>query len=125
MRGQSVPAATQERLLQLTPCDIERWMKTKAYRTPDPGNDANPTEARSNSLEYWKKALPSYMPNRLMTWNVATQQGNPTKSAEVNNLIKKVKKCEVRHVGAPSQARRAATMNEYRTAMHILMAKTT
>jgi hypothetical protein len=22
---------TQERLLQLTPCDIEWWMKTKAY----------------------------------------------------------------------------------------------
>jgi hypothetical protein len=43
--------------------------------------------------------------------NVATQQGNQTKSAEVNNLIKKVEKCEVRHVGAPSKARRAAKMN--------------
>jgi hypothetical protein len=58
-----------------------------------------------------------------MTWNVAIQQGNPTKSAEVNNLIKKVKKCEVRHVGAPSKARRAAKMDEYRAAMRILMAK--
>lgn len=114
---------TQERLLQLTPRDIERWMKKKAYGTPDPDNDAQPTEARSSSLQYWKKALSSYMPNRLMTWNVATQQGNPTKSVEVNDLIKKVKKCEVRHVGAPSQARRAAKMNEYRNAMRILMAK--
>jgi hypothetical protein len=58
-----------------------------------------------------------------MTWNVAIQQGNPTKSAEVNNLIKKVKKCEVRHVGAPSKARRAAKMDEYRAALRILMAK--
>jgi hypothetical protein len=91
--------------------------------TPDPDNDAKPTEAQSSSLLYWKKALSSYMPNRLMTWNVAIQQGNPTKSAEVNNLIKKVKKCEVRHVGAPSKARRAAKMDEYRAAMRILMAK--
>jgi hypothetical protein len=36
---------TQERLLQLTSRDIERWMKKKAYRTPDPDNDAKPTEA--------------------------------------------------------------------------------
>ena len=114
---------TQERLLQLTPCDIEQWMKKKAYGTPDPGNDATPTEAQSSSLLYWKKALSSYMPNRLMTWNVATQQGNPMKSAEVNNLIKMVKKCEVRHVGVPSKTRRAAKMNEYHTVMHLLMAK--
>ena len=96
---------TQERLLQLKPHDIERWMKKNAYGTPDAGNDATPMEARSSSLLYWKKALSSYMPNRLMTWNVTTQQGNPTKSTEVNNLIKMVKKSEVRHVGVPSKAR--------------------
>jgi tRNA(Glu) U13 pseudouridine synthase TruD len=50
---------------------------------------------------FFKKALSSYMPNRLMTWNVAIQQGNPMKSAEVNDLIKKIKKCEVHCVGAP------------------------
>ena len=98
-------------------------MKKTAYGTPDPGNDVTPMEAQSSSLLYWKKALSSYMPNRLMTWNVATQQGNPTKSAAVNDLIKKVKKCEVHHVGVPSKARRAAKMNEYHTAMHFLMAK--
>jgi hypothetical protein len=80
---------TRERLLQVTPRDIERWMNQKAYGTTDPGPDAKPTEARASSLQYWKKALSSYMPNRLMTWNVATQQGNPTKSTEVNDLIKK------------------------------------
>jgi hypothetical protein len=48
---------TQEQLDALTPGIIERWMKLRAYRTPDPGPDTNPTHCCSSSLEYWKKAL--------------------------------------------------------------------
>jgi hypothetical protein len=71
---------SQEQLAALTPGIIERWMKQKAYGTPDPGPDAEPTFCRSSSLAYWKKALSFYMPNRLMHWNVMSLQGNPTKS---------------------------------------------
>ena len=39
------------------------------------------------------------MPNRLMLLNAISGQGNPTRSIEVNTLIKKVKKKEVRKEG--------------------------
>ena len=71
----------------------------KAYGTPEPEPEpdpnANPTQARSSSLQFWKKAISCYMPNRLMPWNAVSGQGNPTRSIEVNTLIKKVKKKEV------------------------------
>ncbi len=52
------------------------------------------------------------MPNRLIGLNVQTKQGNPTKSVAVNNLIKKVKKYEVRKLGVSSQARRPLEVEE-------------
>ena len=40
-----------------------------------------------------------------MSWNVIGRQGNPTQSINVDNIIVKVKKNEVRKQGKPSQAR--------------------
>ena len=41
-----------------------------------------------------------FMPNRLISWNAETSNGNPTKSIEVNDLIKsRVKKQEVQKQG--------------------------
>jgi hypothetical protein len=57
------------------------------------------------------------MPNRLMHWNVMSQQGNPTKSIEVNDLIKKIKKAEVSKKGKKSSAQRAIKKNEYHRMM--------
>ena len=54
------------------------------------------------------------MPNRLMSWNAETNQGNPTKSTEVNDLIKRAKKQEVRKQGKDSQARRVMHLDEFR-----------
>jgi hypothetical protein len=79
-------------------------MCVKAHGTPEPGPDDNPTEARSSSLEFWKKAISSFMLNRLMAWNVLNDVGNPTKSIEVNDLIKAIKKKEVRKQGKASTA---------------------
>ena len=90
---------SQDELASLTPVDVQRWMCLQAYGTPDPLPDANPYEARSSSLEYWKKAISSFIPNRLMVWNAVIGQGNPTRSIEVNDLIKKVKKKDVRGRG--------------------------
>ena len=103
------PFVQQDELAPLTPDDIARWLCQKAYGTPEPepDPDANPTQARSSSLHYWKKAISYYMPNHLMPWNAISGQGNPTRSIEVNTLIKKVKKKEVRKQGVSSKARRA------------------
>jgi hypothetical protein len=95
-------------------------MCQKAYGTPEPNPDANPAQARSSSLEYWKKAISFYMPNLLMPWNAVSGQGNPTRSIEVNTLIKKVKKKEVGKQGVPSKARRAVTHDEFRR-MHSIL----
>jgi hypothetical protein len=61
----------------------------------EPGPDDNPIEGRSNSLLYWKKAISFFMPNHQPAWNMLTNSGNPTKSADINDLIKTVKKKEV------------------------------
>jgi hypothetical protein len=52
----------QDTLASLTPDDLARWMCQKAYGTPEPNPDANPTQARSSSLHYWKKAISYYIP---------------------------------------------------------------
>jgi hypothetical protein len=96
-------------------------MCQKAYGTPEP--DANPTQAQLSSLHYWKKAISYYMLNRLMPWNAISGQGNPTRSIEVNTLIKKVKKKEVRKEGVSSKARRAVTHVEFRRMQSILREK--
>jgi hypothetical protein len=50
-------------------------------------------------------------------------QGNPTRSIEVNTLIKKVKKKEVRKQGVSSKARRAVAHVEFRRMQSILREK--
>jgi hypothetical protein len=114
----------QDELAPLTPDVIAKWMCQKAYGTPEPDPDANPTHARSSSLHYRKKVISNYMANRLMPWNAISGQGNLTRSIEVNTLIKKVKKKEVRKEGVSSKARRrAVTHVEFRRMQSILREK--
>jgi hypothetical protein len=79
-------------------------MCQKAYDTPERDPDANPTQARSSSLHYWRKVISYYMLNCLIPWYAVNGQENPTRSIEVNTLIKKVKKKEVRKQGVVSKA---------------------
>ena len=44
------------------------------------------------------------MPNQLHGWRSGSNDGNPTKSAEVNDSVKRVKKLEARKQGADSNA---------------------
>ena len=97
---------SQEELLQLKPEHIYAYMAMQVYGTPNPTDDDNPTLGRSSSLEYCKKAISFFMPNRLAGWNVESQTGNPTKSVLVNDLIKVVKN-EVQKEGKASSTRRA------------------
>jgi hypothetical protein len=50
-----------------------------------------------------------------MVGSTGRNEGNPTHSIEINNLIKRVKKKEVRKQGVASQTQRAITELEYRT----------
>ena len=102
-----------DELLQLTPTDICEFFCLKVYGTTTPGPDAKPQFGRSTSLESYKKNISYYMPNKLIGWNVATQTGNPTRSVPVNQLIKDVKKAEVRRQGKSSCARRPLEYDEF------------
>ena len=86
----------QETLQYVTPDDVTRWMCVKCFGVEFPEPEDSPSLCRSTSLEVYKKALSWYMPNRIQAWDCINKTGNPTKSKEVNELIKHVKKrkCE-------------------------------
>jgi hypothetical protein len=56
-----------------------------------------------------------------MAWNAISGQGNPTRSIEVNKLVKAVQKKEVRKQGAPSMTRRSMMIDEFKATIHLLM----
>jgi hypothetical protein len=68
---------TVEELVTITPEHIYRWMCKRVYDKEDPSADDNPTNCRSSSLQYWKKAISYFMPNTA-TWTI-DGTGNPTK----------------------------------------------
>ena len=71
---------TVEERNALTPNDVVRWMNVKTFfGIEDPPVDANPVHAHSSSLEFWKKAILFFMPNRLIPWNSTSREGNPPK----------------------------------------------
>jgi hypothetical protein len=72
----------------LTPERIMEWFNdmTFAVRNPPRGHEMLPL-LRSSTIEYRKKAISHFMPNRLMGWNEISQVGNPTKSTNLNDLI--------------------------------------
>jgi len=112
---------TQAQLGALTENSVMKWFNHEVYDVPEPeeDHDLNPL-IRSNTIKYWKKTLSFFMPNRLTAWNELTGHGNPTRSRKLNDLIRKVKRKEVRGQGAPSRARRSITGNEYRRVLDIL-----
>jgi len=75
-----------EELSILTPWHIYTFFAKKAYGREDPGVEDNPTEGRSSTLQYYKKAISFFMPNKAGNWTILSgvTTGNPTRSQEVN-----------------------------------------
>jgi len=82
---------TQDELGAVTPSDIIRWMNMKLYNTEEPGDDDRPLNGSHHTLDYYKKSISYFMPQKETSWDHATKAGNPTRSAPVNNLIGKVR----------------------------------
>jgi uncharacterized protein (DUF2267 family) len=93
---------SKEQLLKITPHQVGCWMCMMAFGTETP---EFPTRIRVSAftLEYWKKAISSFMPNKHMPWDCISNEGNPTRSQEVQDVIKAVKKFEVRRVSLAPQ----------------------
>jgi len=120
-RGQFA-AFTRRELLDVWPIDIQRFMGLISFGDPDcsvhaPANH-RPINCRSSALEAAKRALSHYMPHRAAPW--CNNQGNPARSAPVNDVVKEAKKFEVRGEGSPSKAKRAVRPNEFARAVRIL-----
>ena len=110
------PAGTtfsQERLRQITPEDLVRYLNYEVYGNETPADD-DEAQIRSSTVEFWKKALSYFMPNRMMVWNEIAGVGNPTRYALVNQLIKVMKRKEVCGQGQSSRALRPLNDNEAR-----------
>ena len=110
-------------LLTIRPSHVVEFFCLKVYGTPYPEADAKPSFGRSSSLESYKKQISYFMPNKLVAWNVATETGNPTRSIPVNELIKRVKKEEVRKRGKATVARRPLELDEFGKLIDMLRAE--
>jgi len=102
----------RQSLIDLTPTKLMRWFNKEVYGKEDPEEDTKPL-VRSTSVEFWKKAISCFMVNRIMAWNEISNVGNPTRCTELNDLIKEIKKAEVRKLGVSSKARRSLVNAEY------------
>ena len=106
-------AYSPERLAQVTDVDIYRYLANKAFGTPEPSADDLPDRCRSTTIKFHKKAISHFMPRRRMVWDEIRNEGNPTKSQAVNDLIKKIERHEVRGTGVATAARRPIEWEEY------------
>jgi hypothetical protein len=112
---------SEAELQALTPNDIYRFIKFRAYGDADGDEDnLNPTGARSNAVKFWKKAISYFMPNNGMVWNEISNVGNPTRATLVNKLIKKIKLKEAARLGKEPQARRALFASEFESAIEVM-----
>jgi hypothetical protein len=59
-----------------------------------------------------------FMPNKLMAWNAISGQGNPTRSIEVNKLVKAVQEGSPK-TRAPSMTRRSMMIDEFKATIHL------
>ena len=111
---------TQEQLTEVTADDLLKFMSLLCFGTIAPTRDDRPTKCRSTTLEFHKKAISCFMPNKNHQWNELTNSGNPTKSQVLNDLIQRVRRFEARKQGVPSQARRPLRMPEFKALFHEL-----
>ena len=99
---------------QVTPEELLRWLNVRTFGIPDPAPDTRIRPlVRANTIAFWKKAISFHMPDRLHGWRTGSNDGNPTKCAEVNDFVKFVKKLEARKQGAASQTRRPMVETEF------------
>jgi len=117
----TTPLFAEAELINVTPDDIVKYMSFSAYGTATPGPDDRPTNWRSDTAEFAKKAISHYMPNT-GAWNQAGH-GNPTRSRPVQQFIANLKRLQVRQLGKASAVKRDMKMAEFKLAAEILEAQ--
>ena len=104
---------TREELLQLRPEHIRDFLSFKASgKVRVNWNDESKEKLgqfRSSSMIFTKNALSFFMPNNLPCW--CNNEGNPTKSRIVCDLIERVKRIEARGAGEKCNTNRLLTQD--------------
>ncbi len=59
--------------------------------------------------DFYKKSISYFMPNKGLAWDPETKRGNPTRSKDVSNLIKKVKEVGDATEGDQKKRKRVST----------------
>jgi len=122
MHGDQATSFTRRELLAIRPMDIKRFVGLLACNDPDcnvfPPVNRRPIRCRSSTLEAAKKGTSCHMPHQTVPW--CDNQGNPTRCGPVNDIVKEVKKLEVRGEGSPSKAKRPVRPNEFQKAIETL-----
>ena len=109
---------TKDQVLAIRPHHVRKWLTHLAYKTITPGANDLPIHYRAESMKKAKGAISFYLPNK-QAW-IDGVGGNPTIHSSISKLIQKVKKCEVRGIGAKANARRAYTVVEFKKKCELL-----
>eukprot|EP00584_Thalassiosira_punctigera_P018498 CAMPEP_0172554986 /NCGR_PEP_ID=MMETSP1067-20121228/57433_1 /TAXON_ID=265564 ORGANISM="Thalassiosira punctigera, Strain Tpunct2005C2" /NCGR_SAMPLE_ID=MMETSP1067 /ASSEMBLY_ACC=CAM_ASM_000444 /LENGTH=579 /DNA_ID=CAMNT_0013343477 /DNA_START=33 /DNA_END=1772 /DNA_ORIENTATION=+ len=96
---------TQDELSCVTPQDVVKWMNVKLYNKEDPEEDARPLNGSHHTLDYYKKSISYFMPSKELSWDEDSNSGNPTRSQEVNDIIKRVREFDTEIGYSKSQKR--------------------
>ncbi|KNC75743.1 hypothetical protein SARC_11739 [Sphaeroforma arctica JP610] len=80
-------------LIDILPSDVCDYFNKLAYGTEDPGPEEFSTQRRKASLEF---LISKYMPRKRLEWDPVEMKGNPTRSGEVNDLLKAIERFETR-----------------------------
>lgn len=100
-------------LLAVTPEDVYHYLCLQAFGKTHPTAEDNPKLCRQSPLEYSKKAISYFMPNKSAMWDVRREEGNPPKSKVVNDVIDHVGEKQVKKLGAEPKHVRPLTIPEF------------
>jgi len=96
---------TDEELRAIDPQDIVNWMNVKMFGTREP-DFTKPISGSHHTLSFYRKALSFFMPGGMHDWNPLEKTGNPTRSKQVRNLIKKVKDLNSDGIATPGRQKK-------------------
>ena len=80
-----------EELSVITPQDLIKWFTFKLYKKETVDEDEVPTHGSHFSIDFYKKSISYFMPNKAQKWDPISNRGNPTRSKVVNAFINRIK----------------------------------
>jgi hypothetical protein len=103
---------TVDELSAITPQDLITWMTFKLYNKETADEDEVPLRGSHNSIDFYKKSISYFMPQKDQKWDSISNRGNPTRSKEVNAFINKIKEIDIKSGGSRKRKSLAGDMED-------------